>query len=108
MITINGKEYGLFYSVGAHIAYDNWVIANPKASMTEGIIQRFICMVNAYNMEHGKKNAPPTRQEILSLPNRMLEEIYKAVEEQEKVDTETTVIAEPKKGKNAKTADQKS
>ena len=106
MVTINGKEYGLFYSVGAHIAFDNWVIAHPKASLTEGIIQKFICMVNAYNMVHKTKIEPPKKDEVLNLPNRVLEEIFQAVDAQEKKDTEITIEAEPKKGKNAKTADQ--
>lgn len=100
---LEGKEYKLFYSVGAHIAFDNWVVANPKASFVDGIVQKFIIMINAYNMAHGEKQTPPKKEELMNLPNRVLEDIYKAVDEQEKIDTAVTVEAEPvKKGKNAK------
>lgn len=100
---INGKEYNLFYSIGAHIAFDNWAVAHPKASFTEGVMMKFRMMVTAYNDAHGiKDNEPPAKEELAVLPNSMFEEIMAAVMECEKRDTERKVNAEPKKGKNAK------
>lgn len=100
---INGKEYNLFYSIGAHVAYDNWAVANPKASFTEGIIMKFRMMVMAYNDANRiKDNDPPTKEELAILPNSIFEDIMTAVMECEKRDTERKVESEPKKGKNAK------
>lgn len=100
---INGKEYGLFYSIGAHVAFDNWAVSNPKASYTEGVIMKFRMMAMAYNDANGiKDNEPPTKEEIAVLPNYMFEDIMAAVMECEERDTKRTVEAESKKGKNAR------
>lgn len=101
MITINDKEYGLFYSIGAHIAFDNWALSHAKSSFSEGVIQKFTCMVLAYNELNGiKDNDPPTKEELALLPNRVFEEIMAEVLKCEKADTERKVEAEPKKGKS--------
>lgn len=108
MIIINGKEYNLYYSIGAHIAYDNWVVANQKASYTEGVIQKFIFMVLAYNNANGiKDNDPPTKEELACLPNSMFEEIMAEVLRCEKADTERKIETESKRG-NAKSTARKS
>lgn len=99
---INGKEYELFYSIGAHVAFDNWAIAHPKASFTEGVMMKFRMMVTAYNDAHHTENEPPTKEELSVLPNSVFEEILAAVMECEKRDTERKIESEPKKGKNAK------
>lgn len=99
---INGKEYNLFYSIGAHVAYDSWVVQHPKASFTEGVLMKFTFMVAAYNQAHGLKQEPPTKDQLSVLPNSVFEEIFAAVTECEKADTERKVEAEPAKGKNAK------
>ena len=99
---INGKEYGLYFSIGAHVAFDNWVIQNPKASWTEGIMMKFIFMVMAYNEEHKIKQNPPKKEELSRLPNWVYEQIAIEVQAQEKADSEQKVEAEPKKGKNAR------
>ncbi len=99
-ITINDKEYNLFYSIGAHIAFDNWAVQNPKSSFTEGYIQKFIFMVLAYNNANGiKDNDPPTKEELAVLPNSVFEDIVEAVLRCEKGDTERKVEAASKKGK---------
>lgn len=101
-IKINGKEYNLFYSIGAHIAFDNWAVANQKASYTEGVIQKFIFMVLAYNNANGiKDNDPPEKEELATLPNSVFMEIMEAVNKCEAADTERKVEAEPKKGRGA-------
>lgn len=94
---INGKEYGLYYSIGAHIAFDNWVINHPKSSYAEGVIQKFTCMVLAYNDVNGiKDNDPPKKEELAKLPNSMFEEIMAEVLRCERADTERKVEAETK------------
>lgn len=98
---INGKEYGLFYSIGAHIAFDNWAVNHAKSSYAEGVIQKFTCMVLAYNEVNGiKDNDPPTKEELAKLPNSVFEEIMAEVLKCEKADTERKVEAEPKNGKS--------
>lgn len=104
-MTINRKEYNLFYSIGAHIAFDNWAVLNPKSSFAEGYIQKFIFMVLAYNEVNGiKNNDPPTKEELALLPNSVFEEIMAEVLQCEKRDTERKVEAEPKKGNARSTA----
>ena len=99
---INGKEYNLFYSIGAHVDFDNWAVSHPKASYTEGVMIKFELMVKAYNNAHGiKNNDPPSKDELATLPNSLFEEIMTEVLECEKRDTERKVEAEPKKGKSA-------
>ena len=104
---INGKEYGLFYSVGANIAFNNWVVGHAKSSYAEGIIQKFTFMVLAYNEVNGiKDNDPPTKEELAKMPNYVFEEIMAAVLRQEKEDSQRQVEAEPKG--NAKSTVKKS
>lgn len=101
-IKINNKEYNLFYSIGAHIAFDNWAVTHQKASYTEGVIQKFIFMVLAYNNANGiTDNDPPEKEELATLPNSVFMEIMEAVNECEKADTERKVEVEPKKGRGA-------
>ena len=99
---INGKEYGMYYSIGAHVAFDNWAIQNPKASWTEGVLMKFTFMVMAHNSLHKIKQEPPTKEELSMLPNSTFEEIAAAVDACEKADSERKVEAEPKKGKNGR------
>ena len=104
---INGKEYGLFYSVGAHIAFDNWAVQHAKSSYAEGVIQKFTCMVLAYNEVNGiKDNDPPTKEDLAKLPNYVFEEIMAEVLKCEKKDSERKVEAEAKG--NAKSTARKS
>lgn len=99
---INGKEYNLFYSIGAHVEFDNWALAHQKTSYTEGVIQKFILMILAYNDANGiTDNDPPTKEEIAKLPNSVFSEIMEAVNACEKADTERKVEVEAKKGKGA-------
>lgn len=99
---INGKEYNLFYSIGAHVDFDNWAVSHPKASYTEGVMIKFGLMVKAYNNAHGiTDNDPPGKEELSGLPNSLFEEIMAEVLECEKRDTERKVEAEPKKAKSA-------
>lgn len=105
MININGKEYGLFYSIEAHIAIDNFIIANPAASMTEGVIERAIAMNTAYNKVHKGGNVLK-KEELLALPNGIFTMLATAVEEQEKADSVISVETEKPKGKNAKSVGQ--
>ena len=104
MIKINGKEYGLFYSVEAHIEIDDFIIANPAASLTEGVVVRAIAMNRAYNKANGIKDEVLKREDILTQPNGVFALLKAAVEEQEKKDSATSVQTEEKKTKNAKSA----
>lgn len=105
MVNINGKEYGLFYSIEAHIEIDNFIIANPAASMTEGVIVRAIAMNEAYNKVHKGGNVLK-KEDLLALPNSIFTLLATAVEEQEKADSVISVETEKPKGKNAKSAGQ--
>lgn len=106
--TIDGKEYGLFWSVQAHITFDSWVIQNQKATMVEGYLTKLICMISAYNDANEAKQKPPVKEELLKRPDYVLQDIFAAVDQQEKADSTRTVEAEPEKAKNAKSANPSS
>ena len=100
MIKIGEKEYGLFYTVGVNVAFNEWVIKNPKASYIEGMIMKCIYMIKAYNDAHGLADDAPTKEQIYQMPNVVFNEILKAVEAQEAHDNERQIETEPVKGKN--------
>lgn len=102
MVTINGKEYGMLFSTRARVAVSNWLAVNEAtASVDEYRLQRAVCMINAYNKANGI-NETVKPDDFYDLPNREFEKLLEAEAEQYKVDTETTIEAVPKKGKNAK------
>lgn len=102
MVEINGKEYGMLFSTRARIATSNWLAANEAtASVDEYRLQRAVCMINAYNMANGIDERVKM-EDFYDLPNREFEKLLKAENDQYKKDTETTIEAVPKKGKNVK------
>lgn len=105
---IDGKEYGLFWSVQAHITFDSWVINNTKATMVEGYLTKLICMINAYNDANDAKQTPPVKEDLMKRPDYVLTDIFAAVDQQEKADSTRTVEAEPEKVKNGKSANPSS
>lgn len=101
MVTINGKEYGLFYSVGVRCKFDNWLIANPKAAYTEGGIYQAVLMNEAFNKLHGTKDVL-SKEMLYDLPARELDILLEAVDSQRVADSSVTVEAEDKPPKKAK------
>lgn len=101
MITVNGKEYGLFYSVGARCKSENYLVSNPKASIVEFKVQQVIYMAEAYGQKN-KVDQKLTQAMIYNLPNADLEEILEEAEKQIEADSTKTVESEPEKnGKSA-------
>lgn len=101
MINVNGKEYGLFYSVGARCKSENYIVNNPKASIVEFKIQQVIYMAEAYGQKN-KVDQKLTQAMIYALPNMDLEEILEEAEKQIEADSTKTVESEPEKnGKSA-------
>ena len=103
---INGKEFGMFYSTGAHCAWNNYLVANPKVGVSEATVMRAVFMHDAYNKANGiKESNPVTKETIMNLPYAILEELEKEVEAQVERDSKVTVELEEKKGKNGKSAE---
>lgn len=103
-IELKGKKYGMMYTLGAHLAYCNWVVATPKASYADAYIQKLIFMILAYNNVNGiKNNDPPKKEDLATEPYYVFDDIMKAVDACEKAGSERKVEAEPKKG-NGKSA----
>lgn len=99
-IEINGEEYGLYYSLGAHIAFDNWAVNHPKASYAEGVMEKFQLMAAAYNSKNKiKGHDAPGKAELSEMPNYVFNEIMGAVLECEKEDSTRKVEVEPKNAK---------
>lgn len=107
---INGREVGLFYSVGAHCAYSEYLIKHPEDSVSSAIIQKALLMNKAW-LEARKREGdtdlpkPLTRDELNMLPMAVLNQLADEVAAQEKADSEVTVEAETRK--NAKSAAKK-
>ncbi|MBQ1470466.1 MAG: hypothetical protein IIZ29_06395 [Schwartzia sp.] len=93
MVEINGKEYGLFYSVRAHCEYDDYVCEHPNVSMTRAIIQKALIMSKEYCGEHG--GDPLKSADIMGLPNSEYMKLMKAVVEQEAKDSNIEIETEP-------------
>jgi len=108
---INNREVGLFYSVGAHCAYSEYLIKHPEDSVSSAVIQKALLMNKAW-LEARKRAGdtdlpkPLTRDEIYQLPMVVLNELADEVAAQEKRDSEVTVETAEPKGKNAKSAAQ--
>lgn len=102
---LNGKEYGLFWSVGARCVWERWVVKNQDAPIAEGYVMKALAMIDAYNMAH-KTKEKITKEEIFNLPNREFEALIKAVDAQEKADSQVSVEVEEEKPKKDKSAGQ--
>lgn len=104
---INGKEYGLFYSVGAKCAFDNWMVKNGKTkSVSESIVALALYMNEAYTKANGG-GEKLTSEMLFSLPAKEYDALAVAVDEQVTADSAVTVEAEPEKPKKAKSPGQK-
>lgn len=111
-MTINGREVGFFYSVGAHCAYSDYIIKNPEDSVAAAVLKKAELMNEAWleaKRDAGETDLPEalTAAELHKLPARVFIELTQILEEQEKKDCEVTVEAEePKegKGKNGRSA----
>lgn len=106
---INGREVGLFYSVGAHCAYSEYLIKHPDESVSSAVIQKAVLMNKAWldaQKKEGNTDLPAalTRDELYSLPMAVLNELIKEIDAQEKADSEVTVETQEPKGKKAKSA----
>lgn len=99
MVVINGKEYGLFYSVGARLDYESWVVKHANAPMSAAYLQQAIFMSKAYAQLHGGDAL--TMEDIVKLPNSAANQIIEAAQEQERLDSAVTVEAESKNAKKA-------
>jgi len=99
VVIVNGKEYRLAYTIGVMSDYNNWMIAHPKAGYIDGVLQRFVLMVKAYNAIHNRKDDIPKREDMMSLPGYVFTEIEEEVNRVEEADSERQVEAKPEKGK---------
>lgn len=93
MVELNGKEYGLFYSVKAHCDYDDYVCEHQNVSVTRAIIQKALIMSKAYCDLHG--GTPLKSSDIMGLPNSEYMKLMKAVAEQETMDSNIEIETEP-------------
>lgn len=107
MLTLNGKEYGLFWSIGARCKFDTWIVKNPDAPMSDGIVHRALMMNEAYVKANGG-GEKLTLDMIYSLPSKDFDALVKAQEEQFNIDSAISVEAEEEKPKKAKNATLKS
>lgn len=106
---INNREIGLFYSVGAHCAYSDYIIKHPDENISSAMIQKAILMNKAWldaKKREGEANLPKplTREELYELPASVLSELIDAVNAQEKLDSEVTVETEEPKRKKGESA----
>lgn len=103
-MVIGGKDYGLFWSIGARCKFDTWVIKNPEASMTEGIVYRTLLMNEAYVKVFGGEKL--TLEKIYNLPAKEFDALMKAQQEQLEQDSAVSVEAEEEKPKKEKSPEK--
>lgn len=102
MVTINGREIGLRYTVKTHLSFLEWVEANEKASMDAGYLHIIPIMSESY----AKKNSG----EALTVED--IEDMdyadFAALKEEARIvmslDSRQQVETKEPKGKNAESA----
>lgn len=94
---INGCEYGFYYSVGAHIDYEDFIIRNPEVGQIRANVELACIMNREYNLANGIKGQELKPGDLRKLPNAVLTELLDAVQAQMKMDSEVTVEAKPSK-----------
>lgn len=103
MVKINGREYGLFYSVKAHCRYDDYICEHQNVSITRAVIQKAIFMSEAYCALYG--GTALKSSDIMDLPNYEYAKLMQAVMEQEAEDSKVEIETEPTE-KNAESSAQ--
>lgn len=101
-MTINGKEIGFLFNVGAYCDYSDWVVANQKASVATANLVKAECLSRAYAAEHGTKDVI-TVAELRKLMPYELTEIMAAVDAAEKAGSQRQ-IETVETGKKTKTS----
>ncbi len=98
---INGKELGLAYTVGAHCEWDSYIVKNQQTAVSEAQIERIMIMHRAWCRANKVPDAQKvTRDEILSQPNRIFDEMVNLAEATAKADSEVTIEAESKNARS--------
>lgn len=105
MLNINGKEYGLFWSVWANCEYEDWLLSREKVSYPRAFVQKAVIMNKAYRDANGGGNELKTK-DLLSLPASELNAIMDAVTAQELLDSGRTVEAEADDQENAESPEE--
>lgn len=108
--TINGREVGFFYSVGARCDVSEWVIKHgglDRVSADALVLQQAVAMNRAYNDANDVKAEPLTEKELRALPVRELMKLTEVVEKQIRADSEVSIETEEVKTKNAKSGAKK-
>lgn len=101
-MTINGKEIGFLFNVGAYCDYSDWVVANQKASVATANLVKAECLSRAYATENGTKDII-TVAELRKLMPYELTEIMAAVDAAEKAGSQRQ-IETVETGKKTKTS----
>lgn len=99
-MTVNGKNVGFLYTVGAYCDYNDYVVANPSVSVATASLYKAEIMSREYAKVHGTDVI--TVEELRALMVYELKEVLDAVTEAEKAGTKRTVETVATK-KNAKT-----
>lgn len=87
MMTINGREIGLMYTIGVHCDYSDFLIKNPDVSVAAALIEKAVLMNKAYLDASGSHTAPLTREELRGLPFWQFAELSNAIKKQEAEDS---------------------
>jgi len=98
-LVINGKEYGLLYTVEAYLDYQDYLLNNPDVNLYRGSMQLACFMNREYNKANGIKGKGLRMEDMYTLKkgDLDLDAIVSEVDIQIKVDSETTVSVKPGK-----------
>lgn len=99
---INGKELGMAYTVGAHAEWQNWVVANPNKSLADAKVESVVIMHKWWcRLNKVPEKQQVSREEILSQPFAVFEEMVALAEGVMKVDKHQSVEAKSKNPRGA-------
>lgn len=94
---INGKELGMAYTIGAHTEWQSWVVANPEKSLAEAKVESVVIMHKWWcRLNKVAEKQRVTREEILSQPFEIFEEMTTLAEATMKSDKHQSIEAKSK------------
>ena len=103
---INGKELGMAYTVGAHVEWQNWIVAHQNDSLAQAKLESVMIMHKWWCQQNKiPEKQRVTREEILAQPHGIFDEMLELAEAVMKADKEQSVEAKTKNPTGAEARD---
>lgn len=103
---VNGKEFGMYWSVHAHIKWESYILKNKDKAYSEAMMAQAMIMHDEWCRVNKIPESKHVKiEEIYDLPEKSYNEIVTLAEAQRKADSEVSIEAIEVDGKNASGAE---